>query len=170
MRGCGSSTTKKRERQRKRELVKSASTTKSIVDMFSAQSNKTPSTSSPTVPPSKSSKEKVKETRQKLQTQAVQELGDLLRLKTVQMNRYGHVLDHKSNLYLRHQMVQSFLWMQLNKEKDNPGLDQQGLAQIVAQSFNRRAYTKRKIIEWEKCWMKTRKIPSTNAGKHLHNV
>ena len=37
-------------------------------------------------------------------------------------------------------MVQSFLWMQLNKEKDNPGLNRQDLAQIIAQSFNRRAY------------------------------
>lgn len=135
VRGCGSSTIRKRENQRKRELEKSASTTRSIVDMFSAQSNKTLSTSSPAFPspasPSpailspKSSTRKGKETRGELQTQAAQELGELLRLKTVQMSRYGHVLDPKSNLYLRHQMVQSFLWMQLNKEKDNPGLDRQ---------------------------------------------
>ena len=177
VRGCGSSTTEKRERQRKRELEKSASTTRSIVDMFSAQSNKNQSldkgplsTSPPAPPPSKSSKRKVKETRLESQTQAAQDLGELLRLKTVQMDQYGHVLDHKSHLHLRHQMVQSFLWMQLNKEKDNPGLDRQSLARIVAHSFNRRAYTGRKVIHWECSWMKTQKIPCTKAGKHSHTV
>ena len=40
LRGCGLSTTEKRERKRKRELEKSASTTRSIVDMFSAHSKK----------------------------------------------------------------------------------------------------------------------------------
>ena len=40
VRGCGSSTTEKRKRQRKRKLEKSASTTRSVVDMFSTQSNK----------------------------------------------------------------------------------------------------------------------------------
>lgn len=40
VRGCGSSTTRKRERQQKRELEKSASTTRSIVGMFLAQSKK----------------------------------------------------------------------------------------------------------------------------------
>lgn len=86
VRESGSSTTKKRERQRKSELKKSASTIRSIVDMFSAQSKKTPFILSLAVPPSKSSKEKVKETRQELETQALQELGDLLRLITSQMN------------------------------------------------------------------------------------
>ena len=45
-------------------------------------------------------------------------------------------------------MVQSFLWMQLNKEKDNPGLNRQELARIVAQSFNKPPYTGRKIVQW----------------------
>lgn len=39
--GCGSSATEKRERQRKRELEKSASRTRSIAEkMFSTQCNK----------------------------------------------------------------------------------------------------------------------------------
>ena len=33
------------------------------------------------------------------QTRAAHDLGKLLRLKTKQMDRYGHVLDSKSNLY-----------------------------------------------------------------------
>ena len=39
IRGCGSSATEKRERRRKREMEKSASITRSIVDMISAQLN-----------------------------------------------------------------------------------------------------------------------------------
>ena len=72
IRGCGSSATEKRERRRKREMEKSASTTRSIVDMFSAQLNKNQSqderTSSapslPIFPP----KHKVKETKLESQT------------------------------------------------------------------------------------------------------
>ena len=46
-------------------------------------------------------------------------------------------------------MVQIFLWMKLNKMKDNSGLNRQGLAQIVANSFNSQTYTGRKSIQWE---------------------
>ena len=192
VRRCDSSTTEKRERQRKRGLKKSASTTRSIVDMFSTQLNKNQSSNKGPLPTSLSAappptafppaapqttasapkclKRNVQETRFESQTRAAQDLGELLHLKTVQMDRYGHVLVHKSNLHLRHQMVQSFLLMQLNKKKDNPGLNRRSLAQIVAHSFNRRAYTGRKIIQLERSWVKTQKIPYTKAGKHLHVV
>ena len=177
IRGCGSSATEKRERRRKRELEKSASTTRSIVDMFSAQIKKNQpqdvhvsSTSSPAILPPKNTEKKIRETRFESQTRAVHDLSELLHLKTIQIDKYGHVLDPKSNLYRRHQMVQSFLWMQLKKEKDNPNLDRQGLAQIVANSFNRRAYTGRKIIQWERSWVNNRTIPCTKAGKHRHIV
>ena len=43
------------------------------------------------------------------QTRAVYNLSEFLRLKIKQLDRYGHLLDHKSNLYRRHQMVKSFL-------------------------------------------------------------
>ncbi len=92
------------------------------------------------------------------------------------MDKYGHVLDPKSNLYRRHQMVQSFLWMQLNKEKDNPGLNQQGLAQIVTNSFNRRAYTGRKIIHWGNALglkivqYQVQKLESTNMLYHRWKI
>ncbi len=86
------------------------------------------------------------------------------------MNRYGHVLDLKSNLYCRHQIVQGSLWMWLSKKKDNPILDRQSLAQIVAQSLNRRAYTGQKIIHLERSWVKYRVIPSTKAGSNKHNL
>lgn len=106
IRWCGSSVTEKRERRRKREMEKSASTTRSIIDMFSAQFKKNQSqdervlsTSSPTIFPPKNTGEKVRETRFELQTRAVHDLSELLRLKTVQIDKYGHVLDPKSNLY-----------------------------------------------------------------------
>ncbi len=99
-------------------MKKSASTIKSIVDMLSAQFNKNQSrnervssTSLPAIFSPKNTRKEVRETRFESQTRAVHDFSELLRLKTVQMNKYGHVLDHISNLYRRHQMVQSFLWM-----------------------------------------------------------
>ena len=61
-------------------------------------------------------------------------------------------------------MIQSFLWMQMNKKKDNPGINRRGSAQIVAQSFNKRAYTGRKTVQWERLWVKDHIIPCTKAG------
>ena len=180
MKGCGSSATEKQERQRNRELEKSASQTRSIVEMFFAHRDKnqshdkdvTPDAAS-VAPPPKTLKEgrlQKMETLFEKQTRAAHDLGELLRLKTKQMDRYWHVLDLKSNLYRRHQMVQSFLWMQLSKEKDNPGLNRQSLARIVAQSFNRRAYTGQKIKHLERSWVKSCVIPSIKAGSNKHNL
>ena len=142
MHGYGSSAMEKRERRHKRELEKSASQMRSIVEMFSTLINK----KYPTVrnlrstllrpPPTPKALQKnsvdKKQTEIELQTQAVKDLDELLRRKTEQMSKYGHVLAPKSNYHCRHQMVQSFLWMQLNKEKNIVQLDRQGLAQIVA--------------------------------------
>ena len=48
------------------------------------------------------------------------------------MDKYEHELAPKLTHFCRHQMVQSFLWMKLNKEKDSQYSDWQGLAHIVA--------------------------------------
>ncbi len=116
----------------------------SIIDMFSAQFNKNKSLDdrvlSPSLPAIFSPKnigKKVKDTRFESQTRVVHNLSALLRLKTVKMDKYGYVMDHKLNFSRRHQMVQSFLLMKLNKKKDNPGLNRQGLAPIVVNSLNR---------------------------------
>ena len=53
--------------------------------------------------------------------------------------------------------------MQLNKEKDNPHLNRQQLAQIVAQSFNKRSYTGQRIVQWERSWGKDWVIPNAKA-------
>ena len=53
--------------------------------------------------------------------------------------------------------------MQLNKEKDNPHLTKRNLSQIVAQSFDKKRYTGRKIVQWERSWVKLRVIPDTKA-------
>ena len=133
MKGCGLSSTEKRERQRNRELEKSAFQTRSIVKMFSAHRDKnqfhdkdvTPDASSVAPLPKILKKRKLQkvETLFEKQTRAAHDLGELLHLKTKQIDRYRHVLDLKSNLYRRHQMVKSFLWMQLSKEMDIPGLN-----------------------------------------------
>ena len=105
VRGCGSSATEKRERQRKRELEKSASQTRSIVKMFSAQFNKNKSNN--TKPhiiffcAQKCPKRGVEkgEVKVELRTQAVKDLEEFLRRKTEQINIYGHILAPKSSYY-----------------------------------------------------------------------
>lgn len=67
-------------------------------------------------------------------------------------------------------MVQSFLWLQHNKHKDNPGKDRRDLACIVSQNFRRRHHTGRKIIKWERSWIASRTIPETKAGSHKYNT
>ena len=69
------------------------------MDIFSAQSNKNQflnkgplSTPLPALPLSKSLK-KAKNTQIESQTQTAQDLGKLLRLKTIQINQYGHILN-----------------------------------------------------------------------------
>ena len=98
------------------------------------------------------------------------DLEELLHLKTQQIDKYGYEMSPKSNYYRCHQMVRIFLWMQLNKEKDNPQLNRRKLARIVAQSFNKRRYTGRKIIQWERSWVKLRVIPDTKAGNRKRDL
>lgn len=111
-------------------MEKSASIIRSIVDIFSTQFKKNQSqdkrilfTSLLTIFQAKNTGEKVRKTRLELQTQAIHDLSKLLCFKTIQIDKSGHVLDLKSNLYQRYQIVQSFLQMQFNKKKDNPSLD-----------------------------------------------
>ena len=86
------------------------------------------------------------ETKFELQTQAVNNLSELLRLKSLPEEKYGYEVSLRSNYYWRYEMIRSFLWMQLNKKKDNPHCDRQALAQIVAQSFDTGRYTRRNIV------------------------
>ena len=89
--------------------------------MFSVQQNKNKSNdkdsisapipaSSATAHVQKAGKDILK-TKIQLQTEAANDLRELLSLKSQQMNKYGHELAFKSNHFRRHQMVQSFLWM-----------------------------------------------------------
>lgn len=119
VRGCGSAATDTHEKRRKKELEKSASHTRSITEMFSAQHNRNRlhHSASPSTPllslslPESSANPVVKK---------VETRFELLRLKSLQKEKYGYELSHRSSYYRRQQMVRSFLWMQLNKEKDNP--------------------------------------------------
>ena len=149
MRGTCSLSIEKRERRRIRELEKAASNSLSIKTMFAAQQlripQKTPPASENTVSQSLIEKdnEEVSENKKTIKARAVQDLSELMRLKTEQLKKYGAVLIPQSNLYLKYQMVQSFLWMQLKQETDNPGVTRRSLAIMVAQRFNRGWYTGR---------------------------
>lgn len=161
-------------------MEKSASGSRSIVEMYSSQHSKNQSCSQDTISnfapvpllstELRGKKSQVVETLFELRTRAVQDLTDLLSLKTKQIDTYGHMLDPKSNFHRRHRMVQRFLWMQVNKEKDSPGLTRQKLARIVAQTFNKRTYTGQKIVQWERSWMTDRVILCTKARTNKHHL
>ena len=94
------------EKQRKKELEKSASHSRLIVDMFSAQHERNklhhsvPHSDSAMFP-KKSTDKVVKklETKSELQGRAVHDLGELLRLKMQQIDKYGYELSHNSSYY-----------------------------------------------------------------------
>ena len=107
VRGYGSLATREREIRRKKELEKSASRTRSIVEMFSAQQNKGQPSSNPLsssdLPQSTFSKVGKKvETQFELKKQAAHDLEELFRLKIQQIDKYGYELSLKSNYYCRH--------------------------------------------------------------------
>ena len=171
--GCGSKATENRRKKEKRKREELVLETRSLVDLFSAQHNADRSENtdrilSLRIVPESLAMRRVgrMETKTESRTRAVHDLGKLLRLQTEQTTKYGHVLAPKSNHCRCHHMVQSFLWMQINKGKNTLDLDRQGLARIVAQSFNKKAYTGRKIVEWERSWVKHRVIPNTKAGNN----
>lgn len=77
------------------------------------------------------------ETKFKLQIQVVYNLSELLHFKSLQKEKYRYELFPRLNYYKCHEMIGSFLWMQLNKKENNPHYHKKTLAQIVAQNFNK---------------------------------
>lgn len=163
VRGTGSLSTTKRERRRIREREKTSSESLPIMTMFARQqargSEENTSEALPLVHENKSDRVKLEN--------AAKDMSLVLRLKKEQIKRYGTPLIPQSNLYLRHQMVQSFLWMQL---KNNTLVHRRRLGVLVAQRFNKGSYTGRRIIQWEKEWISTGKISETKAGKNKHTL
>ncbi len=115
VRGTGSLSTEKRERRRIRELEKAASNSQSIENMFETKQLRT---SQNLISKDKSTlfqllekknREEVSENTETIKTRAVQDLFEQMHLKTEQLKKYEAVLIPQSNLYMRHQMVQSFL-------------------------------------------------------------
>lgn len=72
------------------------------------------------------------ETKIEIQLKTSQDLKDLLQHKTKQVTAYKKIILINSNWHWRHQMVQSFLWLQENKDQDNLYKNRQDLARIVA--------------------------------------
>lgn len=92
-------------------MEKSASQTRSIVDMFLAQQNKKQSSSQLTtlVPTPSLLVFKKLETKFVLRVQAAHNLGELLRLKTQQIEKYGQELSLKSSYLRQNQIVKFFV-------------------------------------------------------------
>jgi hypothetical protein len=61
-------------------------------------------------------------------------------------------------------MVRSFLYLQQNGNYLKESRKQ--MANTVAATFNRNGHVVRKLLQWEKCWMDSRTIPKSKAGKH----
>lgn len=76
-----------------------------------------------------------------MNTRAVQDLSELIRLQTKQFLKYGAVFISQSNLYLESQILQIILQMKLRQKKDNPDIIQQSLATMIMQKFDRSYYT-----------------------------
>jgi hypothetical protein len=173
--GSGSKSTQKRAHRTQRQLKLAASQSYSIAGLFERQQlrqlstkdipsdihrdKEVPRACSP--PPARNSLEEAQKT-------AAAELDRLLELPTEQKRKYGSVIDPRSSFYLRHRMVQSFLWLQLRRHQFL-GKTQRELAYITAHSFKRGFHTGKMIISWAKSWIHERKIPNTNAGRNKHN-
>jgi hypothetical protein len=97
---------------------------------------------------------------------ASKDLQRLLDLKTLQKQKYDAELGIRSSFRKRHQMVQSFLW--LERKKQTVGGKRRERALQVARSFNRGMSTARKIVQWTNSWIDHRVIPVSFAGRHLH--
>lgn len=83
-----------------------AFTTKSIIDMFSVQIEKNQpqnvyilSISLSTILSLKNIEKKIRETWFKSQIQAIHNLSEILYLKTIEIDKYRYILNHKLNLY-----------------------------------------------------------------------
>lgn len=115
VRGTGSPSTEKRERRWIRKLEKAASNTQSVKTMFAAQLLRTSQNLIPTIdstvsqPLNEKDNQEVSETKENINARAAHDVSELMRLKTEQLEKYGAVLIPQSNLYLRHQMILSFL-------------------------------------------------------------
>lgn len=115
VRGTGSFSTEKRKRRQIREIEKAASNSLSIKTMFKTQQvctsqNKSPNENLVSQSLDEEDEKKVCD-KETIQAKTVPDLSELMRFKTEQFKRYGAVFIPQSNLYLRHQMVRSILWM-----------------------------------------------------------
>jgi hypothetical protein len=175
--GNGSTSTQKRARRAQIELKLAASQSYSIAHLFRRQQlyqDDAQDTSLDTLGekdvPRACSPPCTQDRISNLEAQktAASELDRLLLLSTEQRKKYGSVLDPRSSFYLRHRMVQSFLWLQLRRSQFL-GKTQRELACVTAHSFRRGYHTGKMIIKWTKSWIRNRKIPTTTAGRHKHN-
>lgn len=101
--------------------------------------------------------------------EASRELKRLVDFPTEQRKKYGYILFHKGNFYRRHQMVLSFLWAQEHRN-DFPELTRRGLAKMIAAGYNKGSVIARRIVQWEKSWIKCRTIPEKKTSNKDYNT
>jgi len=164
--GTGSQSTAKRQRRHQRELDQAASNTHKIFDIFKRQQDLGISMNDKEqcfkVPRAKKVREEGQKER-KLEL-GLEDMQKLLRSKTAQVKRYGHLLFPETDFHRRHSMVRSFLYMQ--KQKENMSGGKRKIAEMVAATYNRRGHTAKKLLKWVKGWINDRTIPESKAGKH----
>lgn len=155
--GSGSERTTKRQRRHQRELARAASNTPDITDLFrrSQELQGLRLRLSPI---------DTEASRHEKRRSALEDLQKLLSCKTLQIEKYGHVLLPQSDFYRRHCMVKNFLCLQQNNcylEKTR-----KQMAKTVAATFNRHGHVARKLLQLEKTWVDSRTLPKSKAGKH----
>ena len=162
-----SKSTEKRARRHQRELEKAASQSHSIVHLFQGQQNLGLSMQAH-LEMAQEDKEKPREDEEKARQEALDDLKRLLHHEEEQRNKYGKPFATGKNFQRRHLMVESFLALQQQKQ-ELPDPSRRGLATLVARNYGKGGHTVRKIVQWEKSWVKDRTIPESKTGTHRHN-
>ena len=162
-----SKSTEKRARRHQRELEKAASQSHSIVHLFQRQQNLGLSMEAH-LEIAQEDKEKPREDEEKARQEALDDLKRLLHHEEEQRNKYGKPFATGKNFQRRHLMVESFLALQQQKQ-ELPDPSRRGLATLVARNYGKGGHTVRKIVQWEKSWVKDRTIPESKSGTHRHN-
>jgi len=160
-----SKSTIKRRRRDQRELERASANTHNILSLFKKQQKKNDEEQNITPTSLAVEQESPSDSEESKRQLAVEELEKLLKSTREQAKKYGRMLPATSDFYRRHLMVRSFLYLQQQKDKLQLSR-RRDIAAIVAANFKRGINTGRKIIQWEREWMRHRRIPESRAGKH----
>jgi len=160
-----SKSTRKRRRRHQRELERASANTANILELFAKQQQKQQEKDGQDTTPT-SLGESHNDSEKSERRLVTEELEKLLKSTKEQVKRYGRVLPPTSDFYRQHLMVRSFFYLQ--QQKDTLQLNRRrDIAVMAAANFKRgKVGTGKKIVRWEREWLKHRRIPESKAGKH----